>query len=74
MNWINALEKLPDENAEKNIYAARWMADRETNDILAYEEMCMLGDGKIRIGNNTFKAGQAILTNVDWLDESSTCR
>lgn len=69
MNWINAKEKLPDEQSERVIYAARWIGDREPLDVVAYEELCVLGDGKVRIGRDVYKKGQEILANVDWLDD-----
>jgi hypothetical protein len=69
MNWINAKTKLPDENAENVIYAARWVANREPLDILSYTEMCLLGEGKIRVDGDVYKTDWAILSNLDWLDE-----
>ena len=71
MKWINAKTRLPSENAENIIYAARWVSNREPLDIHAYTEMCVLSENVIRVDGDVFKADWEILSTLDWLDESS---
>lgn len=67
--WVRASERLPIGEAG-TIYAVRMWAHRESGDVNAYCEMCLLENGNVRIDNDEIPGHYAILEHYDWLDES----
>lgn len=70
MKWVKCSERLPDWDNINVIFAGREFANRESNDVNAYVEICLISPSVVRIESDEIPVGWAILENYDWLDES----